>query len=122
MLIAAVCHDLGHDGYTNSYHVNKITSRAINSNDLAVQEAFHAAELFRILSDDYYNFIEGINKEEFRVFRKRVCGLILGTDMARHVADLSALKALISDGEIQDGQNVDKLLQGEDAQKFKNQQ
>ena len=33
VLIGAVCHDLGHDGYTNSYHVNKITDRAIDSND-----------------------------------------------------------------------------------------
>lgn len=35
-LLGAVCHDLGHDGYTNSYHVNAITSRAINSNDVSV--------------------------------------------------------------------------------------
>ena len=35
-LVAALCHDLGHDGYTNSYHVNAITSRAIDSNDIAV--------------------------------------------------------------------------------------
>jgi hypothetical protein len=35
-LLAAVCHDLGHDGYTNSYHVNAITIRAINSNDVSV--------------------------------------------------------------------------------------
>lgn len=25
MLIAAACHDLGHDGFTNSYHGNAIT-------------------------------------------------------------------------------------------------
>ena len=25
MLIAGACHDLGHDGLTNSYHVNAIT-------------------------------------------------------------------------------------------------
>jgi len=29
-LLAAVCHDLGHDGFTNSYHVNFITKRAID--------------------------------------------------------------------------------------------
>jgi hypothetical protein len=47
MMTAALCHDLGHDGFTNSYHVNAITKRAIDSNDQAVQESFHAAELFR---------------------------------------------------------------------------
>jgi hypothetical protein len=49
-LTAAISHDLGHDGFTNSYHVNVVTQRAIDSNDVSVQEHFHAAELFRILS------------------------------------------------------------------------
>ena len=49
-IMAAVCHDLGHDGYTNSYHVNTISRRAIDCNDLAVQEAFHASEMFRIMN------------------------------------------------------------------------
>ena len=35
-LLAAVCHDLGHDGYTNGYHINRLTKRAIDSNDVAV--------------------------------------------------------------------------------------
>jgi len=35
-VMAAVCHDLGHDGYTNTYHVNAITRRAIDCNDVAV--------------------------------------------------------------------------------------
>lgn len=48
-LTAAICHDLGHDGFTNSYHVNAVTQRAIDSNDVSVQEHFHSAELFRIL-------------------------------------------------------------------------
>lgn len=49
-IMAAICHDLGHDGFTNSYHVNAITLRAINSNDVSVQETFHSAEFFRIMN------------------------------------------------------------------------
>jgi hypothetical protein len=52
MMIAGACHDLGHDGFTNGYHVNAITRRAIDSNDVSVQEFFHVSELFRILDDD----------------------------------------------------------------------
>ena len=48
-LIATACHDLGHDGFTNSYHLNAITQRAIDSNDISIQENYHAAELFRIM-------------------------------------------------------------------------
>lgn len=50
MIIASTSHDLGHDGFTNSYHVNAITERAISSNDVSIQENYHASELFRILS------------------------------------------------------------------------
>ena len=67
-LLAAVCHDLGHDGYTNSYHVNAITIRAINSNDVSVQETFHAAEFFRILNQEEFNFLEEMSKDQFKIF------------------------------------------------------
>ena len=29
VVTAAVCHDYGHDGFTNAYHVNSISDRAI---------------------------------------------------------------------------------------------
>ena len=96
-MIAAVCHDLGHDGYNNTYHVNAITERAIDSNDGAVQEIFHSAELFRILSQDKYNFAVSLSREEFVVFRKRVIGLILATDMATHASNLKSMNAIIND-------------------------
>ena len=35
-IISAICHDLGHDGFSNGYHVNALTDRAIESNDGAV--------------------------------------------------------------------------------------
>lgn len=86
MLTAASCHDLGHDGLTNSYHINAITKRAISSNDISIQEFFHTAELFKILAQDGMNFVEGFNREQFSHFRKRVTGLILATDMAKHAS------------------------------------
>jgi hypothetical protein len=95
-LIAAVCHDLGHDGYTNGYHVNAFTERAIKSNDIAVQESYHVAETFAIIKRDETNFLEQLSRDEFRVFRKRVVGCILATDMAKHGTDLSALKTLVT--------------------------
>ena len=35
-LIAAVCHDFAHDGFTNGYHVNAISDRAVRYNDISV--------------------------------------------------------------------------------------
>ena len=48
-LIAGACHDIGHDGFTNSYHVNSISKRAVISNDVSVQESYHASKMFKIL-------------------------------------------------------------------------
>lgn len=58
LIIASVCHDLGHDGFNNSYHTNAVTQRAIDCNDVSVQESFHAAQTFRYLSQPENNFIE----------------------------------------------------------------
>ena len=50
VLVAAACHDLGHDGLNNNFHINAITKRAIDSNDVSIQENYHASEMFRILA------------------------------------------------------------------------
>jgi hypothetical protein len=96
LIIAAAAHDLGHDGFNNNYHVNAITQRAIDSNDNSVQETYHAAELFRIFNTPGLNFIEDLHREQFASFRKRVVGLILATDMARHARDMASLNEQIS--------------------------
>ena len=36
-------------------------------------------------------------------FRKRVIGIILATDMARHVSDLGTFKSLIESNDIKEG-------------------
>lgn len=44
-----------------------------------------------------------MNNDEKKVFRKRVIGCILATDMAKHAADLSALKSLVETKDIKRG-------------------
>jgi len=92
MLIAGVCHDLGHDGYTNGYHVNTISSRAIDSNDVSAEESFHASEMFRILNNEDCQFMDQLSRQEYRHFRKRAINLILATDMAHHNGKLAQMK------------------------------
>ena len=48
--ISAICHDFGHDGFTNGYHVATISDRAIRYSDQSVQENYHSAESFAILN------------------------------------------------------------------------
>lgn len=103
---AAVCHDFKHDGFSNLYHVNSISDRAIRYSDLSVQENFHAAESFALLNQDQHNFIKAYSREDYITFRKRFIGMILATDMSRHVSDLSNFKSLIDNNDVKKGQNV----------------
>ena len=49
--------------------------------------------------------------------------MILATDMAKHMADMSALKALLEQEKIKNGQNVELLVSGDNEKKiFENQQ
>ena len=92
-LLAGICHDLGHDGFTNGYHINAMTDRAIRYSDVSVQENFHVAETFFIMQR--HNFLDRLSPDQFKTLRKRVIGCILATDMAKHAADLSQLKSLV---------------------------
>ena len=112
-ILAAVCHDIGHDGYTNSYHVNAMTSRAIDTNDVSVQESFHAAEFFRIMNQEEFYFLEDISRDQYKVFRKMVINLILATDMSKHVADLAAFNAICKEFDIKNG-NIVKLFENKE--------
>lgn len=96
MVIASVCHDFGHDGLTNAYHVNRISERAIAHNDKSVQENYHVAQSFGILSTPDFNFLTSLSREEYTHFRKRMVGIVLATDMARHNSDHLAFKELLA--------------------------
>mmetsp|Transcript_5979 Transcript_5979/g.7647 ORF Transcript_5979/g.7647 Transcript_5979/m.7647 type:complete len:90 (+) Transcript_5979:89-358(+) len=82
--MAGACHDFGHDGFTNTFHVNDITQRAIRYNEISVQENFHAAESLFLLHKNKLNFLENYSKDDYKVFRQRFIECILATDMEAH--------------------------------------
>ena len=92
LLIASACHDYDHDGMNNAYHVNAMSMRAIRYHDEAVQENYHAAESLTVMLKPEYNFLEDLTKDDIKMFRKRMVGFILATDMAKHMEDLTAFK------------------------------
>jgi len=60
-----------------------------------VQENYHAAETTSILLESDCNFLEGFQRDELKMFRKRMVGFIIATDMAKHTEDLEILKCKI---------------------------
>ena len=83
LLVAALCHDVQHDGFNNRYHV--VTNSPINQmyGDQAVQENFHAAQTMKLLDIFDYDFLSGlVPADDIKTIRKRIVHCILATDMA----------------------------------------
>lgn len=55
-------------------------------------ENFHIYEGFKILNHASSNILEKLEKQEFRIFRKRVVEMILSTDMANHSKVMTTVK------------------------------
>jgi hypothetical protein len=75
------------------------------------------AESFAILNTPEYNFMAKYSRDDFKTFRKRMIGIILATDMARHVADLSSFKNLLDSKGVKKGLNAEKLVDFETTSK-----
>lgn len=124
LLIASACHDYDHDGMNNTYHINAMTIRAIRYHDQAVQENYHAAESLTVLLHPDNNFLENLEKDEIKMFRKRMVGFILATDMAKHMEDLTAFKNRCEIKGITKEENNGPLFidRSDDTKKFDSQQ
>ncbi|RHY14440.1 hypothetical protein DYB36_006280, partial [Aphanomyces astaci] len=84
MLVAALCHDIGHPGTDNAYEIATGSALAIQYNDMSVLEQHHASETFRILHLPACNILLGVSKPAYQTIRKLVIDGILQTDMKCH--------------------------------------
>ena len=64
-LVASICHDYNHDGFTNSFHINLMSDIAVRFSDQSVNENMHAAESFAILNQQAYNFLKKFERDEY---------------------------------------------------------
>ncbi|XP_069805229.1 high affinity cGMP-specific 3',5'-cyclic phosphodiesterase 9A-like isoform X3 [Dendropsophus ebraccatus] len=96
LMTAAVCHDLDHPGYNNTYQINAHTELAIRYNDISPLENHHCAIAFQILAQPENNIFANISPELFKQIRQSIIRLILATDMARHGDILESFKQVVS--------------------------
>lgn len=86
LLVAAVCHDVGHDGHTNAFHVNTQSELAMIYNDTSVLENHHCAMTFSILGKRDCNMFELLPSKMRKYLRMVIIAGILSTDMSCHFA------------------------------------
>lgn len=97
VLIAAVCHDYAHDGFTNLWHKNKDTTRFKQYGVEGTQEKFHFANSWQALTEnEYSNFIKYLSYDEQNRFKQRMQGCIYATDMGRHDSDLKSMNEMVT--------------------------
>ena len=71
-----------------------MTICSVRYHNEAVQENYNAAESIMLLVQDKYNMLKNIEYAQIKMFRKRFVGLILATDMAKHMEDIKSFKAM----------------------------
>lgn len=79
-LVAALIHDVGHEGVTNVFLVKESHPAAITFNDQSVAEMNSLKIFFDSLSE--YNFFVNMDSATFQRFRSLVIELVLCTDIA----------------------------------------
>ena len=83
-IVAAICHDLNHDGRNNAFHVasdSPIAQRHAYDSPL---ERHHLAQTFEALSRPECNLLASFTPAVRRHVRDRLCALVLATDFAQH--------------------------------------
>ncbi|KAG1670017.1 hypothetical protein FOA52_011173 [Chlamydomonas sp. UWO 241] len=84
VMIAALCHDLDHDGRSNSYHVHTQSELARLYNDISVMENHHCAMTFEVLRRKDCALLAHLDVPTQRRVRKAIIAAIQCTDMSNH--------------------------------------
>ncbi|KAJ2003330.1 3',5'-cyclic-nucleotide phosphodiesterase [Coemansia thaxteri] len=96
LVVASMCHDLGHPGLNNAFMVRAHTQLAELYNDQSVLENFHAACFSMVMSyffRDFSGSASGAPLFDYEEFRRIAVHAILATDMARHFEFIGKCKA-----------------------------
>lgn len=84
MVIAALCHDVGHRGKNNGFEINTLSNLAVRYHDQSVLEQYHAAYTMKIMMTHEHNILGHLDGKDFRTARGVIIECILATDMKEH--------------------------------------
>jgi hypothetical protein len=115
VLVGALAHDLGHDGFNNSFHCTTNSELAVVYNGISVLENFSAAYLFRILRKDKCNIFARLSDSDMAKMRSRLIDLILDTDAKNHFMLMTRFKHSIEMKELSRGLLSSMLLHVSDV-------
>lgn len=100
LLVAALCHDIGHQGRTNPFLVELGNELPLRYNDKSPLENMHCAKLFEIASNQDTDVFKQMDKETKKQARRICIAAILHTDNVNHfemVREISKIYEMASD-------------------------
>lgn len=91
-MLAALSHDVDHDGVNNAFHINSQSELALTFNDQSVMENHHGRVGFQLLLES--KLLQPLEAADFKIVRKLFVEMILSTDMAQHSKKITDLQRL----------------------------
>ena len=111
LLLAAICHDVGHDGFNNSYHVSTMSDLALRYNDTSVLENHHARTAYSLIFDSGFDiFGNCFTQDQRTVLRHLILTTIMSTDMGKHFEFCNQLNAKIECNALDKDSEEDRVL------------
>ena len=109
LLLSAVCHDAGHDGFNNLYNEKTETPLGILFKNQSVMETHHCTVAINKLTQDDTNLLHSLSTPDNRKMWNWIIKLILATDMAHHFKMVKETGAMLDENKF-DMNNPDHRL------------
>lgn len=81
---------------TNAFLANSRNELALRYNDKSILESYHIASAYQLSQKEEYNIFGELSRENFKLIRDSIVGMVLSTDMSFHFADITKCKARLS--------------------------
>ncbi len=89
--LGGLIHDYDHPGINNKFLIVTEHPIAHIYNDCSVLENYHAATAFHHLTEEEYNFLGFLHREEYLSFKHNVVEIVLATDLVYTTISLSQI-------------------------------
>jgi hypothetical protein len=111
VMIAAIAHDLEHDGVNNNFQIEITSEAALNHNNKSVLENQSSVVCFKLMRDDpSTDILSGLEPDARKEIRGVIIDAILATDMSAHFHLVGQLKAKIAASGVHEAGRQDVML------------
>lgn len=110
LLIAAICHDVNHDGFTNVYNEKAETPLGILFKNQSVMETHHCQVAIQVVSNDLCNIFSSFDSPKIKQVWTLIIALILTTDMGKHHSTLERINKRLDEGPLKPDNEQDRFM------------